>query len=152
MSLEWHNQNAELTARLLTQDLAVIGCISCVERFDGWALLDSGVMFGFVDQDNVVFLRASELSALRFATLGATKHQDMPYWTVPVDASTDLGMLRDLAYEAADAAHLAVADQFSSRVAELTHPTGKVPLSVVDEPTRSDDSEITLTLPRVKIA
>lgn len=153
MSHEWHNQNPELTARLLAQDLAVIGCISCVERFDGWALLDSGVMFGFIDNTNVAFLRASELTALRFADLGATKHRDLPYWTVPAQASTDLVMLRDLAYEAADAAHLAVADRFSNRIAELTQPTGKGPFSVHATPTNQpDDREITLTLPRVNIA
>jgi len=101
-------QNPELTARMLAKDLAVIGSVTCVERFDGWALLDAGVMFAFVDDQNIVYLRAGKRTAARFAELGSAKHPDMPYWTLPVAAHDDVEMIRDLAYEAADIAHLAL--------------------------------------------
>jgi len=130
-------QNPELTARELAKDLAVIGSVTCVERFDGWALLDAGVMFCFVDQNNTIYLRAGERTAARFADLGSTKHPDMPYWTLPAAAQEDVEMTRDLAYEAADIAHLALASPEEPNDTTITIESLPAPVVYVDTPPQS---------------
>lgn len=150
MNLYWKDQEPELIARMLTQDLAVLGAVSCVQRFDGWALLEESIMFGFVDNNRQVFLRANELTAQRFAAFGGVKHPDMPYWTVPSQAEADLGMLRELAYEAVDAAHIAVADR-GTELARATSDVRFVP-RVQPAGAPSDATEITLTLPRITVS
>lgn len=144
------DQAPELTARILTRDLAAIGAVRCVERFDGWALLEGPVMFGFVDNTNQVFLRTNELTAQRFSAFGGTKHPHMPYWTVPERVGANLDLLRDLAYEAIDAAHLAVADR-GSELARATSDVRFVP-QVRPANAPADASEITLTLPRIRVS
>jgi len=41
------------------------------------------------------------------APLGSAKHSETPYWPIPHSLAADLVRLRDMAYEAADLAHLA---------------------------------------------
>ena len=101
------SNTAEETTRLLAADLHSIGSISYQPRLGGYALLEDGVMFGFVAADGVPYLRATAATAGRFHDLGATKHADMPYWTIPAAIAADRAVLCELAYEAADLAHMA---------------------------------------------
>jgi|GEM_PF-5373107 len=100
-------QLAELTARLLADDLRTIGAVTCAPRLNGYALFEDGVMFGLVENDGTVFLRTNTISAERFHELESTKHGELPYWTVPRVALHNIVLLRELAYEAADTAHIA---------------------------------------------
>ena len=66
-------------AELLASALAPIGDISLEPRLQGVALLDDGVMFGYVDATGTPYLRATAMSAPRFHALGSTKHPEMQY-------------------------------------------------------------------------
>ena len=103
-------------AELLASALAPIGDISLEPRLQGVALLDDGVMFGYVDATGTPYLRATAMSAPRFHALDSTKHPEMQYWSIPHSLAADIPRLRELAFDAADAAHLA----FSFDIDEVT--------------------------------
>lgn len=98
---------ARAIADQLAEQLAAIGDVAVAPRFNGYALLENEVMFAFVDEDGVAYLRAGVTSAQRFASLGGTKHVEMPYWSIPTRVLNDAELLLELAYQAADIAHLA---------------------------------------------
>jgi len=98
---------AEIITNLLIKDLEPIGSVTAARRLHGFALFEDGVMFGFVEQDGTIYLRATMRTAERFNQLGSTKHAEMPYWSVPMAIASNVHALRDLAYQAADNAHLA---------------------------------------------
>lgn len=98
---------AEAVAGLLARDLAPIGVITQERRLSGIALLEDGVMFGYVDADGTPFLRTTLATAQRFHALGSRKHPEMRYWSIPHSIASDNSQLLEAAYESADAAHLA---------------------------------------------
>lgn len=106
-------------ADLLAADIGTIGSVSTEPRFDGVALLEDGVMFGYVDADGTPYLRANEATAAHFHGLGSSRHPQMPYWSIPPSVSGDLARLRQAADEAADLAHLAYSFGLSERYARL---------------------------------
>ena len=97
---------AHVVARLVCEDLAAIGTVSAKPRLSGAAILEKDVMFGFVEADGTVFLRADARTAKRFNELGGHKHTEMPYWSVPACIACDRNLFAEIAYEAADIAHL----------------------------------------------
>ena len=97
----------ETITALLVRDLAPIGSVSYERRLNGFALFEDGVMFGFVEADGTAYLRATSATAEQFHRRGGHKHPEMPYWSVPNSVAGDIGILCDLAYQAADNAHLA---------------------------------------------
>lgn len=124
------SQHAELTAQLLTEDLGAIGSVSWAPRLDGYALFEDGVMFGFVAQDCTPYLRANAASAARFHDMGSTKHAEMPYWSVPRSAIADVGLLRELAYESADAAHIAASFGIDDDPIVITKPSMSIAAAI----------------------
>ncbi len=102
------SKTAEVVAQLLTEDLQPVGSVTYSRRLTGYALLEDGVMFGFVTEDGEAYLRASAATAAQFHAMGSAKHPQMPYWTIPAAAAADLAHLCELAYEAADMAHIAI--------------------------------------------
>lgn len=119
----------EVIAQLLVTDLADIGDVSFEPRLTGMALLEDGVMFGYVDNDGTPYLRATEQTAARFHALGSVKHSEMPYWSIPHGISADKGTLHEIAYEAAEAAHLAFSFDISDTPAAA--PTTPAPLRTI---------------------
>ena len=97
----------ETITQCLVKDLAAIGSVSYAAQFNGFALFEDGVMFGLVDEESTVYLRASLQTGERFSQMGSVKHAELPYWSLPEVLSSDLATLRALAYEAADNAHIA---------------------------------------------
>lgn len=115
--------NGEAVAALLVRDLVTIGSVTYSTRLTGYGLFEDGVMFGFVEADGTFYLRATARTAEYFNSRGATKHREMPYWSVPDAVASDIQVLRDLAYQAADNAHLAASfgiDDLSPAVTKLS--------------------------------
>lgn len=98
---------AQTVADLLIKDLAPIGDLTQERRLSGIALLEDGVMFAYIDADGTPFLRTTHVTARQFHALGSKKHPEMRYWEIPHGIAADIARLREAAYQAADAAHLA---------------------------------------------
>lgn len=75
-------QGEEAAARVVA-DLTPLGDVSSKKMFGGHGIFCSGVMFGLIDSNGTVHLRADNTSAVTFEERGSSKHGRMPYWTVP---------------------------------------------------------------------
>jgi len=111
---------------LLARDLLAIGSVTVERRFQGWALLDDDVMFGFVDHHGTAYLRASAAIAEYFHELGSSKHPEMPYWSIPESIATDIDRLRHYAYEASDNAHIAISFGISDGQTRTVKPSSLI--------------------------
>lgn len=73
-----------VAADALVADLQSLGPVTSKKMFGGHGIFCDGVMFGLIDSQGTVHLRADDETAALFAEHGSTKHGRMPYWTVPV--------------------------------------------------------------------
>lgn len=77
-------QGAE-AAEAVVADLSSLGDITSKKMFGGHGIFCDGVMFGLIDSNGTVHLRADEATADDFEGSGSSKHGRMPYWTVPAE-------------------------------------------------------------------
>jgi DNA transformation protein len=94
-------------ADAIVADLHSLGPVTSKKMFGGHGIFCDGVMFGLIDSQGTVHLRADDTTAERFEEHGSTKHGRMPYWTVPagiLDTESELASWAAQALEVARAA------------------------------------------------
>ena len=72
-----------VAADAIVADLRPLGPVTSKKMFGGHGIFCDGVLFGLIDSQGTVHLRADDASSAGFAEHGSIKHSRMPYWTVP---------------------------------------------------------------------
>ena len=67
----------------LVERLETLGPVSWKKMFGGAGVFVDGKMFALVDAETLVHLKVGALNRARFEAAGSTKHERMPYFTVP---------------------------------------------------------------------
>jgi DNA transformation protein len=84
--------------------LKPIGDVRSKSMFGGYGIFQEDVMFGIVDSEGRLYLRADPTTAPDFEAAGSTQHARMPYWEVPTSIRDDPDRLREWATTAAEVA------------------------------------------------
>ncbi len=91
---------ADAMAERVVDELAVLGNVTSRKMFGAYGVFADNVMFGIVDPVGELLFRADQTTSAGYVASGSSKHERMPYWTVPADALDDPDALVALAREA----------------------------------------------------
>lgn len=98
---------ADEMAERFTDALQPLGDVSARKMFGGYGIFHDGVMFALVDSAGTPHLRVDDTTSSGFEEAGSSKHDRMPYWSVPDGVMADDDQLIEWATSSRDIAHAA---------------------------------------------
>ena len=104
---EKRTQVARDAAEQAASRMQTVGPVQIRGMFGGCGLFVAGIMFGLVDSEGTVFLRAGADNREVLEKAGAVPHGRMPYYSIPATVWEDSAKLAEWSQEAAQIARAA---------------------------------------------
>ena len=95
------NEAAQSVSSLLAK-IESMGSITSKKMFGGFGIFHDGKMFGLVNSDGEVYLKANDSIRQKFEDAGAKSHGRMPYFSVPDDVIANVDQLINWVKESID--------------------------------------------------
>ena len=93
------SNEAALAADLFVERLSGLSRITSKKMFGGFGIFCNNQMFGIVNSEGQVFLKAEDKMKPRFEKLGSVKHSRMPYYSIPEEIFNNLEQFTSWAKE-----------------------------------------------------
>lgn len=84
-----YSEEVGVFADQLLDAFAPLGEVSWKKMFGGAGVFVDGSMFGLIDTEAQLHLKADDSNRIQFEAAGSVKHGRMPYYTVPSEVLND---------------------------------------------------------------